>query len=63
MKKLLDADDPFFAPVWRRWATCVLPLLWAAFEVYSEEWLWAGLFAAAGAYAWYVLIFTGPSDR
>ncbi len=63
MKKLLDADDRFFAQVWRRWATCLLPLLWAGVEAYTGAWLWAGLFAIAGAYAWYVLIFIGPSDN
>ena len=51
MKKLLDANDPFFAPVWRRWAVTILPLIWAAVEAWFAEPLWAFLFAAAGIYA------------
>ena len=51
MKKLLDANDRFFAPVWRRWAVTILPLIWAAVEAWFADPLWAFLFAAAGLYA------------
>ena len=54
--KLLDADHPFFAPVWRRWVTVLFPLIWAGVELYFGNPGWAVLFAAAGAYAGYKLL-------
>ena len=61
MKQLLNPDDPFFAPVWRRWATSLLPMAWGLVELWFAEPFWGILFLAAGAYAFYVLIFKGPS--
>ena len=61
MKPLIDADHPFFRPVWRRWVTAVLPLVWAGVEVATGSAGWAMLFGAAGAYAFWVLIVKGPS--
>jgi len=61
MRKLLDADDPFFRPVWRRWVTAVLPLLWGGYELWLGNPMWGLLFGAAGAYAAWVLIVKGPS--
>jgi hypothetical protein len=55
--KLLDASHPFFIPVWRRWATGVLPIIWGCAEFYFGSPGWGILFAAAGAYALYELIF------
>jgi hypothetical protein len=57
MRKFLDANDPFFVQVWRRWAVTVLPILWAGVELWHNEPFWAVLFAAAGAYAGYELLF------
>jgi hypothetical protein len=54
--KILDPDHPFFAPVWRRWATTLFPLCWAAVELYFNSPGWAVLFAAAGVYAGYILL-------
>lgn len=59
--KLLDADHPFFAPVWRRWATTVLPLAWALVEILTGNPGWAILFGAVGIYAGWVLLWKGPS--
>lgn len=56
--KLLDPTHPFFAVKWRRWATSLLPILWAAVELASGSPGWAMLFAAIGAYAFYVLVIT-----
>ena len=63
MKKLLDADDPFFRLAWRRWATTILPLIWAGFEGWSGNLVWAILFAIAGAYAGYELLIKGPAGK
>lgn len=63
MKKMLDADHPFFAPVWRRWVTVVLPLFWAGAEFYMGSPGWAVLFAAAGVWAYWELIHKGPSGQ
>jgi len=60
--QFLDPKHPFFASKWRRWATCVLPLGWAAFEVVGGNPGWALLFGAAGAFAVYKLILTFPKD-
>lgn len=61
MKPLIDANHPFFRPVWRRWITAVLPLAWAGVEVASGSTGWAIIFGAAGAYAFWALIVKGPS--
>jgi hypothetical protein len=61
MKRLLDADDPFFAPVWRRWATFLLPTAWGLAEFWFQEPFWGVLFVGSGLYAGYVLIVKGPS--
>ena len=61
-RKLLDANDPFFAAPWRRWATCILPTAWGLFELATQSPLWGVLFVGAGGYAFYELIVRGPSD-
>jgi hypothetical protein len=58
--KLLDPDHPFFRPVWRRWATVLIPLIWAGVELASGSPGWAMLFGAAGAYAAWVLLLQRP---
>jgi len=60
--KFLDANHPFFAPVWRRWVTALFPLCWGIVEFWFNSPGWGVLFAAAGAYAFYVLIWQGPSS-
>jgi hypothetical protein len=61
VKPLIDANHPFFRPVWRRWATALLPLGWAGVEVATGSPGWAMLFGATGAYAFWALILKGPS--
>ncbi|MEO8243798.1 MAG: hypothetical protein ABI832_15965 [bacterium] len=63
MKKLLDADDPFFAQVWRRWVVTLIPLVWGCVELYTGAPMWALLFGLAGGYAGYVLLVKGPQDK
>jgi|APEBP8051073178_1049388.scaffolds.fasta_scaffold00002_386 hypothetical protein len=60
-RKFLDPDHPFFRPVWRRWATAGFPLAWAAVELYNNNLVWAMMFGAVGAYAFWVLIVKGPT--
>ncbi len=60
--KFLDANHPFFRPVWRRWVTAALPLGWAVVEIVMGNPGWAMMFGAAGAYAAWVLILTGPDS-
>lgn len=61
MKPLLDPDHPFFAPVWRRWATAMIPLGWGIVELVFSSPAWGMLFIAAGAYACWALIIKGPT--
>jgi hypothetical protein len=58
--KFLDPNHPFFAPVWRRWATAIVPLAWGALELAWGNPGWAILFLGAGAYAFWMLILKGP---
>ncbi len=62
MKKLLDADHPFFAPAWRRWATALFPLIWGGVELYYNSPGWAVLFGAAGVWAFWELVYKGPTN-
>lgn len=59
--KFLDANHPFFAPVWRRWVTVLFPLVWGGVEFWFDSPGWGVLFVAAGLYAGYELIFKGPA--
>ena len=63
MKKFLDADHPFFAAPWRRWATGLVPLVWGAVELWLGNPGWALVFAAAGAFALYVLVIKAKSNN
>ncbi len=62
MKKFLDADHPFFAKVWVRWITVLICAGMAAFEFTTGSSGWGVLFVGAGAWAFYVLIYQGPSS-
>ena len=63
MKKMLDADDPFFAAPWRRWATFLVTTIWGLGEFWFEQPFWGALFLGAGLYVGYVLILKGPSGK
>lgn len=60
--QLLDPNDPFFRPVWRRWATTLVPALWACVEAAHGSGTWAVAFLLIAAFAWWKLIFQGPDD-
>ncbi|WP_371154047.1 hypothetical protein [Jannaschia sp. 2305UL9-9] len=53
---MLDADHPFFAQVWRRWAVVAVCFVWSGFELWNGATIWAAGFAALGGYALWALI-------
>lgn len=57
MSRFLDRDHPMFRRAWVRWLTVLVPLAWAGVELFAFNAPgWAILFAAAGAYAFWVLV-------
>lgn len=60
--QFLDPNDPFFRPVWRRWATAGVPAAWACVEAIHGNRIWALAFAAIAAYAYWKLIVQGPDE-
>lgn len=52
---LIDPDHPFFRRPATRWATVVLPIGWAGFELWIGNTVWAAIFAAVGGYAFWAL--------
>jgi hypothetical protein len=50
---MFDLQLPFFEALWRRIATIVVALGWAAFELANGAAGWAMLFAAMGGWAIY----------
>lgn len=61
-KPFLDPNHPMFRNPLVRWLTAGIPLAWAGFELWMGNPMWAVLFAAAGAYAAYKLIWQGPDQ-
>lgn len=59
--RLVDADHPFFARAWVRWAAALAPLAWAALELWWGNPGWAAIFGGLGAWAFWALIVRGPS--
>ena len=53
---ILDPDDPFFAPRWRRYAVVAISFGWAAVEWWNGAPRWAAGFALAGAFAAWMLL-------
>lgn len=58
--KFLDPNHPFFAKAWVRWVSALFPLFWAGVEFAFQSPFWGVLFAALGAYAFFILIIRGP---
>lgn len=48
-KKLVDLEDPFFAPLWIRVAVVLFCFGWGGFEFYLGAPLWGTLFVGVGA--------------
>jgi hypothetical protein len=60
--QILDPNDPFFRPVWRRWATAAVPAAWACVEALGGNTVWALAFAAIAGFAYWKLIIQGPDE-
>ena len=48
MSKLLDLENPFFAPLWIRIAVTTFLILWGFFEVSQGAYVWAIIFIGLG---------------
>ncbi|MCB1394581.1 MAG: DUF3329 domain-containing protein [Rhodobacter sp.] len=53
---LIDADHPFFRPLWRRVVVVAFCLGWAGFEALTQSPGWALMIGALGLYAAWVLL-------
>ncbi len=56
--KLIDPAHPFYRPLWVRLLIVVFAFGWALVELANGAIFWAALFAAIGAYAAWVLLFS-----
>lgn len=61
--KLIDPEHPFFRARWRRWATVLVPGVWAMAELWAGHLVWGTVFAALSAYAARVLLVPTAGDR
>lgn len=59
----LDPNHPMFKPVWVRWVCVIIPVFWSVVEFWYQTPLWGILFAGLAAYAFYILIWIGPSSE
>ncbi len=67
---MIDPNHPFYGPLWRRVLIPAVCFLWAGFELYAGEMMWAIIVGALGAYATYKLFLEKrdppgkePSDK
>lgn len=61
--KLIDADHPFYRPLWVRLVLVGICVGWTAVEFYNGQQTWGLIFLAVAAYAFAQLIlFYKPSD-
>ena len=49
MRKLIDLEDPFFAPPWIRVAVVLVSGLWGLFELSQGAVMWAVIFLGVSA--------------
>ena len=62
-RRLLDPDNPFFRPLWRRVATVGVAAAWALVELAFGNQTWAFVFGGLAAYAgWVLLVDFKPGD-
>lgn len=59
---MLNANDPFYRPLWRRIVIVALCLGWGAFEIAFGTPIFALIFLAVGGYAAYRLLLTFNPD-
>lgn len=63
MRKLIDLDDAFFAPVWIRVAIVAVTALWGLFELSTGATLWGVVFLGLSVIcAWRFLTIDYSSD-
>ena len=60
--KLLDTDDPFFRPLWRRIAIVAVTAGWASFEFINNATGWGLLFSAISLYCIWGFFIRRPGD-
>jgi hypothetical protein len=61
--KFVDADHPFFRPLWRRVAVVAVCLVWALVEFLGGAPFWGILFGALGLWAGYEFFLAPRADR
>lgn len=60
---LLNPNDPFFAPRWRRIAVLVVCFGWAILELFVGTPTWAAISAGIGLWAGWQLFFKRDADK
>ena len=55
---MVNTNDPFYRPLWRRIVIVALCLGWGLFEIVFGTQLFAQIFLAVGGYAAYRLLLT-----
>ncbi|MGR3271100.1 DUF3329 domain-containing protein [Thalassococcus profundi] len=60
---MLDPDDPFYAPLWRRIVIVAVAAGWGLFELSQGNSGWALVFGGLGAWAaWAFFLRKTPDD-
>ena len=62
MRKLIDLQDPFFAPPWIRVAVVLVCVVWGLFELSQGAVLWAVVFLGIGTICAWRFITIDYSD-
>lgn len=52
---MIDPNHPFYNALWRRLLIPIVCLVWASFELYAGEAMWAVIVGGLGIYATYKL--------
>ncbi|WP_245515274.1 DUF3329 domain-containing protein [Rhizobium deserti] len=60
IRTMIDANHPFYRPLWRRLMIPIVCLIWVCFELYAGGPIWAAMVGAVGLYATYKLFIEKP---
>lgn len=66
MSKLLDLENPFFAPVWIRVLVVLVTGIWGSVEFYNDAVLWGVIFvglSAICAWRFYSIDYSTPPEE